>query len=62
MTREGPWLSLSHTFERVDRAMYVRLRGTNRDGSGPGMDVEGVNPWDDLWFYSNPIFIRPKAG
>jgi hypothetical protein len=23
----------------------------------PVMDVPGENPWTDLWFYSNPIFI-----
>ena len=22
------------------------------------MDMPGENPWHDLWFYSNPIFIN----
>lgn len=61
MTREGNWLSFSHRFERVETPMYVRLRGTNRDLDRPAMDSGAVNPWDDLWFYSNPIFVRsPK--
>jgi hypothetical protein len=21
------------------------------------MDTAGENPWDDLWFYANPVFI-----
>lgn len=63
MEREGPWLVFSHRFDRVDRPMYVRLRGTNRDVAAPEMDPAGINPWDDLWFYGNPVFIRfPKAG
>lgn len=62
MTREGPWLSLAHKFERVDQPMYVRLRGTSGDNDGPVMDPSGVNPWNDLWFYSNPVFIRLRAG
>ena len=26
----------------------------------PAMDPPGENPWTDLWFYSNPIFIEVK--
>ena len=45
--------------------MYLRVRGTdgNRASGGasglePEMDVLGdANPWEDLWFYSNPVFI-----
>lgn len=61
MKREGAWLSFTHQFERVERPMYVRLRGTNRDLAGPEMDGSGVNPWDDLWFYGNPVFVRMRA-
>ncbi|MEV6863726.1 CehA/McbA family metallohydrolase [Streptosporangium subroseum] len=56
----------------VDRPVYVRLRGSdgNRsaagllgasvDPSGPQIDVFGdADPWKDLWFYSNPIWILP---
>ncbi|GII52341.1 histidinol-phosphatase [Planotetraspora thailandica] len=57
----------------VDRPIYVRLRGTdgNRsaqgllgasvDPHGPAIDVFGdADPWHDLWFYSNPIWILPR--
>ena len=51
---------------------YVRLRGTDGkrsapgllgaavDPAGPALDVVGdADPWDDLWFYTNPIFVTP---
>jgi hypothetical protein len=57
---------------RLDQPIYVRLRGTdgNRsqvglngasvDPAGPSMDVRGdADPWTDLWFYSNPIWVFP---
>ena len=56
----------------VDAPFYVRARGTdaNRsqpgylgaaiDPEGPGLDVVGdADPWLDLWFYTNPIFVLP---
>ena len=56
----------------ADDACYFRLRGTNNglntagetDASGnPFIDVVGENTeeksWNDLWFYSNPIFATP---
>ncbi|WP_149547074.1 PHP domain-containing protein [Streptomyces marokkonensis] len=58
---------------RVDRPLYVRLRGTdgNRsavgamgagaDPAGPALDVVGdADPWRDLWFYSNPVWVLPS--
>jgi len=61
---------LTYDFKKVDRPFYVRLRGSdgNRtapgylgasvDPSGPAIDVVGdADPWADLWFYSNPIFV-----
>jgi PHP domain len=58
---------------RLDHGCYVRLRGTdgNRvapghlgaavDPAGPAMDVIGsADPWTDLWFYSNPIWVLPR--
>ncbi|NUO98872.1 MAG: histidinol-phosphatase [Streptomyces sp.] len=58
---------------RVDRPLYVRLRGSdgNRtavgamgaevDPAGPAIDVVGdADPWLDLWFYSNPIWVLPS--
>lgn len=56
--KEGDWLVIRHRFENVKQSFYVRLRGTNRDLEKPEMDGPKINPWDDLWFYSNPIMIR----
>ncbi|MGN6607012.1 MAG: PHP domain-containing protein [Jatrophihabitans sp.] len=65
-------VTLTYDLGKVDRPYYVRLRGTdaNRtavgflgagvDPVGPAMDVVGdADPWADLWFYSNPIFVVP---
>ncbi|KUN24671.1 histidinol phosphatase [Streptomyces antibioticus] len=64
---------LTHQLGRVDRPLYVRLRGSdgNRsavgamgaavDPAGPAIDVLGdADPWLDLWFYSNPIWVLPS--
>jgi hypothetical protein len=63
---------LTYELGRVDRPLYVRLRGSdgNRsavgamgaavDPSGPAIDVVGdADPWRDLWFYSNPVWVLP---
>ncbi|MBT1091044.1 PHP domain-containing protein [Streptomyces sp. Tu102] len=64
---------LTYDLGRVDRPIYVRLRGTdgNRgavgamgaavDPAGPAIDVVGdADPWRDLWFYSNPVWVLPS--
>ena len=63
---------LTCSLGKVDKPVYVRLRGTggNRtavglggaavDPAGPAMDVVGdADPWKDLWFYSNPMWVLP---
>lgn len=63
-------IELTHRFT-LERDVYLRIRGTDGkrsqpgfhgpevDPVGPALDVVGeVNPWEDLWFYSNPIFAR----
>ncbi|GAA1015145.1 histidinol-phosphatase [Acrocarpospora pleiomorpha] len=58
----------------VDRPIYLRVRGTDGkrsavgllgagvDPAGPQMDVLGdADPWLDLWFYSNPLWVRPRG-
>jgi hypothetical protein len=65
-------LSVTYSLGRIDKPFYVRLRGT--DGSrtqpgllgaavdpyGPQLDVIGAaDPWADLWFYTNPIWVPP---
>jgi hypothetical protein len=64
---------LTHHLGRVDRPIYLRLRGSdgNRsavgargaavDPAGPAIDVVGdADPWRDLWFYSNPVWVLPS--
>ncbi|MCU7724294.1 PHP domain-containing protein [Actinoplanes sp. KI2] len=66
-------VTLSYDLGRVDGPFYLRLRGTdgNRtapgylgaavDPAGPAMDVLGsADPWTDLWFYTNPIWVVPN--
>jgi hypothetical protein len=58
---------------RLDKPFYLRVRGTdgNRtqpglmgaaiDPYGPKLDVVGdADPWGDLWFYTNPIWVLPR--
>jgi hypothetical protein len=59
---------------RIDHDMYFRLRGTNLPvGTENELDDDGnplpdslVGPntadkaWTDLWFYSNPVFVRVR--
>jgi hypothetical protein len=66
-------VSFTYDLGRADGPFYVRLRGTdgNRtapgylgaavDPAGPAMDVLGsADPWTDLWFYTNPIWVLPR--
>lgn len=66
-------VSFTYSFGEVDRPFYVRVRGTDGkrsapgylgagvDPVGPAMDVVGsADPWLDLWFYANPIWILPN--
>ena len=55
--RKGEVLTMSHRLE-VEGSMYLRIRGTNTDELEPLRDTVDENPWNDLWFYSNPVFIR----
>ena len=60
-TRRGEDVEIVATIPAVARNMYLRVRGTNGSDLEPQMDVPGENPWTDLWFYSNPIFINVAA-
>jgi hypothetical protein len=72
ITRRTGMLTLTYDLGRLDQPYYLRLRGTdgNRtapgfrgaavDPHGPAMDVVGnADPWQDLWFYTNPIWVVP---
>lgn len=64
--------TVTYDLGRLDRPYYLRLRGTdgNRtapgalgatvDPAGPAMDAAGdADPWQDLWFYTNPVWVVP---
>jgi hypothetical protein len=59
-TREGELLSMAYLLKNVRRSGYVRVRGTNGDELEPQPDAAGEDPWSDLWFYANPIFLLVK--
>jgi hypothetical protein len=65
-------VTLSYALGRLDEGFYVRLRGSDGkrlaaglrgrsvDPSGPALDVIGdADPWADLWFYTNPMWVLP---
>jgi hypothetical protein len=62
--KSGDWveqdgyLVMEHTFKNVTRDFYVRVRGSNTDEINPAEDPQNEDPWQDLWFYSNPIFVK----
>lgn len=59
-TREGEVLSMVHTFKDVRTNSYIRVRGTSGAEFEPQPDPLGEDPWSDLWFYANPVFISVK--
>ncbi len=63
---------ISYKLGKQDGPFYVRLRGSDGrrtapglrgaaiDPAGPKVDALGnADPWQDLWFYTNPIFVMP---
>ncbi|AMW06951.1 phosphoesterase [Gemmatimonas phototrophica] len=59
--RRGEVVTVTYLLRNVSSSSYIRVRGTNTTELEPLPDQRGENPWSDLWFYSNPIFITvPK--
>lgn len=56
--KDGKYLVMSHKLKDIDKDSYIRVRGTNTDQLEPAVDPRGEDPWTDLWFYSNPIFMK----
>ena len=67
-------IELTYDLGEVSEPTYLRVRGTdgNRgavglrgaavDPRGPAADVKGdADPWADLWFYTNPIWVVPTS-
>ena len=57
---KGDWREMELTLPPAAASGYVRVRGTNTADLEPPMDTPGENPWLDLWFYSNPVFIEVR--
>jgi myo-inositol-hexaphosphate 3-phosphohydrolase len=57
--RDGEWISLTHRLDAVQAPFYLRLRGTSTTELEPSPDPAGEDPWSDLWFYTNPVFVEP---
>ncbi len=56
--REGPFWTVAYVVTDLTGGAYVRVRGTSSDELEPEPDPAGEDPWTDLWFYSNPIFLE----
>ncbi len=72
VTGRSGTIRLSFDLGKISEPFYVRLRGSDGkrtqtgingaavDAHGPAVDVLGqADPWDDLWFYTNPIWVLP---
>jgi hypothetical protein len=56
-SRRGEIVEIDHRFE-IQGPVYLRLRGTNTDQLEPEPDPPLEDPWTDLWFYTNPVFVE----
>ncbi len=56
--RDGDWRVATWELPVPARGAFVRARGSNTMEATPLADVPGEDPWQDLWFYSNPVFIE----
>ena len=57
---DGAYYKVSYRLENVTADSYMRVRGTNSSEPEPEEDPAGEDPWSDLWFYSNPVFLKVK--
>ena len=59
--REGTLQVVRYNLD-ISGPVYLRVRGTNNETElEPLPDEVEENPWQDLWFYSNPIFIDVRG-
>ncbi|MFJ9212050.1 phosphoesterase [Streptomyces sp. NPDC102264] len=57
--KQGKDYVIRHTLRNVESDLYARVRGTSTDEAEPLADGK-ESPWDDLWFYSNPVFVQVR--
>ncbi|TAJ71676.1 MAG: phosphoesterase [Phenylobacterium sp.] len=55
--KDGERIAMAYTIRNVTEPTYLRVRGTNGAELEPQPDPAGEDPWSDLWFYANPVFI-----
>ncbi|MBT8147494.1 MAG: phosphoesterase, partial [Gammaproteobacteria bacterium] len=55
---DGEYREITYTLDQPSVDSYLRIRGTNGTELNPLPDPRGEDPWSDLWFYSNPVFIE----
>ncbi len=58
--RDGAYQVMTHRIEGIEADAYLRVRGTSGSELEPAPDPPGEDPWSDLWFYSNPIFLNVR--
>ena len=46
----------------ISASSYFRIRGSNSEELEPNPDKPGEDPWSDLWFYTNPVFLIRSQG
>lgn len=56
-TVEGEVLTMTYRLPAAAGPRYLRVRGSGQSELEPANDTGGEDPWSDLWFYGNPIFI-----
>jgi hypothetical protein len=56
--RDGDSLVVRHRLPAPAGAAYLRVRGSSSSEGEPAPDTLGEDPWQDLWFYANPIYLR----
>jgi hypothetical protein len=55
--QDGEYSVVTYEMRNVTTDSYVRVRGTSGTELEPETDPLFEDPWTDLWFYSNPIFL-----
>jgi hypothetical protein len=58
--QDGEYISMTTSLGSLDGDVYLRVRGTSTSELEPSPDPAGEDPWSDLWFYSNPIFVNVR--
>lgn len=54
--RDGADCVIRYRLRGIEKDSYLRVRGTSTDEMEPAADGK-ESPWEDLWFYSNPVFL-----